>query len=162
MKDLVLATRNKGKIEEFRRILDELAPGSVRLLGLEKFPDTSDVDETGETFEENALLKARSICAETGLPAIADDSGLCVEALYGEPGIYSARYAGTHGDDAANNKPENSALRFKPMVRFVGPFHLKKGETASHKIDIPQYVGSVRIMVVAGYQGAYGTVAVKY
>jgi XTP/dITP diphosphohydrolase len=103
MKDLVLATRNKGKIEEFRRILDELAPGSIRLLGLEKFPETSDVEETGDTFEENALLKARSICAETGLPAIADDSGLCVEALYGAPGIFSARYAGTHGDDAANN-----------------------------------------------------------
>jgi hypothetical protein len=61
MKDLVLATRNKGKIEEFRRILDELAPGSIRLLGLEKFPETSEVDETGETFEENALLKARAI-----------------------------------------------------------------------------------------------------
>ena len=60
------------------------------------------------------------------------------------------------GDDATNNKPENSALRFKPMVRFVGPFHLKKGETATHKINIPQYVGSVRVMVVAGYQGAYG------
>ena len=103
MKDLVLATRNIGKIEEFRRILDELAPGSIRLLGLEKFPETSDVEETGDTFEENALLKARSICAETGLPAIADDSGLCVEALYGAPGIYSARFAGTHGDDAANN-----------------------------------------------------------
>ena len=90
MKDLVLATRNKGKIEEFRRILDELAPGSIRLLGLEKFPETSDVEETGDTFEENALLKARSICAETGLPAIADDSGLCVEALYGAPGNFSS------------------------------------------------------------------------
>lgn len=103
MKDLVLATRNQGKIQEFRRILDDLAPGSIRLLGLEKFPETSEVEETGETFEENALLKARSISAETGLPAIADDSGLCVEALYGAPGIYSARYAGTHGDDLANN-----------------------------------------------------------
>ncbi len=60
------------------------------------------------------------------------------------------------GDDATNNKPENSAQRFKPMVRFVGPFYLKKGETATHKINIPQYVGSVRIMVVAGYEGAYG------
>ena len=116
MKDLVLATRNKGKIEEFRRILDELAPGSIRLLGLEKFPETTDVEETGDTFEENALLKARSICAETGLPAIADDSGLCVEALYGAPGIYSARFAGTHGDDAANNAKllqVNSCARWK-------------------------------------------------
>lgn len=60
------------------------------------------------------------------------------------------------GDDAMGKNPENSAQRFKPMVRFVGPFHLKKGETAVHKINIPQYVGSVRVMVVAGYQGAYG------
>jgi len=117
MKDLVLATRNKGKIEEFRRILDELAPGSIRLLGLEKFPETSDVEETGDTFEENALLKARSICAETGLPAIADDSGLCVEALYGAPGIYSARFAGTHGDDAANNAKLLQELIHVPMEK---------------------------------------------
>lgn len=103
MKDLILATRNPGKIIEFRRILDDLAPGSIRLLGLDKFPETSEVDETGETFEENALLKARAICAETGLPAIADDSGLCVAALSGAPGIFSARFAGTHGDDSANN-----------------------------------------------------------
>jgi uncharacterized protein YfaS (alpha-2-macroglobulin family) len=76
--------------------------------------------------------------------------------VIGAFGNAMARMLSIGGDDATNNKPENSAKRFKPMVRFVGPFHLKKGETASHKIDIPQYVGSVRIMVVAGYQGAYG------
>jgi XTP/dITP diphosphohydrolase len=100
---LVLATRNQGKIKEFRRILDAISKGSINLVGLEEFPDTSDVEETGSTFKENALLKARSVCNETGLPAIADDSGLCVDALDGAPGIYSARYAGVHGDDAANN-----------------------------------------------------------
>jgi len=100
---LVLATRNQGKIREFRRILDAISNGAINLVGLEEFPHTTEVEETGSTFKENALLKARSICAETGLPAIADDSGLCVDALDGAPGIYSARYAGVHGDDAGNN-----------------------------------------------------------
>ena len=100
---LVLATRNQGKIREFRRILDAISNGAINLVGLEEFPQTTDVEETGSTFKENALLKARSICAEAGLPAIADDSGLCVDALDGAPGIYSARYAGVHGDDQGNN-----------------------------------------------------------
>jgi XTP/dITP diphosphohydrolase len=99
---LVLATRNQGKIEEFRRILEELAPGQIDLIGVDQFPHLVDVDETGSTFEENSLLKARYTSEATGLPAIADDSGLCVEALNGDPGIYSARWAGTHGDDRAN------------------------------------------------------------
>lgn len=76
--------------------------------------------------------------------------------VIGAFGNAMSRILSIGGDDELNNKPENSALRFKPMVRFVGPFHLKKGETATHKINIPQYVGSVRVMVVAGYQGAYG------
>lgn len=101
---LVLATRNQGKIKEFRRILDAISNGAIDLVGLEDFPHTTDVEETGTTFKDNALLKARSICAETGLPAIADDSGLCVDALDGAPGIFSARYAGVHGDDQANNR----------------------------------------------------------
>ncbi len=99
---LLLATRNQGKIEEFRRILESLAPGQINLVGLEQFPDTHDVVEDGKTFEENALKKAREMSEATGLPAIADDSGLCVDALGGDPGIYSARWAGSHGDDRAN------------------------------------------------------------
>ena len=99
---LLLATRNKGKIEEFRRILEEIAAGQIELVGLEQFPNLHDVAETGSTFKENALLKAREMCAASGIAAIADDSGLCVDFLNGEPGIYSARWAGVHGDDAAN------------------------------------------------------------
>ena len=99
---LVLATRNQGKITEFRRILDELAPGQIELIGIDQFPDLVDVDETGSTFEENSLLKSRYTCAATGLPAIADDSGLCVDFLNGDPGIFSARWAGNHGNDQAN------------------------------------------------------------
>ena len=99
---LVLATRNKGKLVEFRRILDVLAPGEINLVGVEEFPNLVDVEETGATFEENALLKARYTANATGLPSISDDSGLCVDFLNGDPGIYSARWAGTHGDDQAN------------------------------------------------------------
>jgi XTP/dITP diphosphohydrolase len=99
---LVLATRNSGKVIEFRRILEELAPGAVELISIDQFPDLIEVEETGATFEENSLLKARYTSQATGLPAIADDSGLCVDALDGEPGILSARWAGKHGDDQAN------------------------------------------------------------
>ncbi|CAB4337877.1 MAG: RdgB/HAM1 family non-canonical purine NTP pyrophosphatase [Actinobacteria bacterium] len=99
---LVLATRNKGKVIEFRRILDALAPGEINLIGVDEFPNLIDVEETGLTFEENALLKARYTAHTTGLPSISDDSGLSVDFLNGDPGIYSARWAGAHGNDQAN------------------------------------------------------------
>jgi XTP/dITP diphosphohydrolase len=93
---LVLATRNEGKLRELARILGN------QVTGLDAFPDAPDVPETGATFEANALLKARAIAQYTGLPAVADDSGLCVDALNGMPGVLSARWAGRHGDDHAN------------------------------------------------------------
>jgi len=111
---LLLATRNKGKIEEFRRILESVAPGAINLVGLDQFPDLHDVIEDGATFEENALKKAREMSIATGLPAIADDSGLCIDYLNGDPGIYSARWAGAHGDDAANNQKVLDQLRGVP------------------------------------------------
>ncbi|WP_326796087.1 RdgB/HAM1 family non-canonical purine NTP pyrophosphatase [Streptomyces sp. NBC_01808] len=98
---LVLATRNAGKITELRAILGE-AGIDAELLGAADFPDVPDVPETGVTFAENALLKAHALARATGLPAVADDSGLCVDVLGGAPGIFSARWAGRHGDDAAN------------------------------------------------------------
>ena len=96
---VVLATRNAGKIDELRRIL---AAYDVDLVGLDAFPDLPDVPETGATFAENALLKAHAVSAATGRPAIADDSGLAVDALNQMPGVFSARWSGRHGDDAAN------------------------------------------------------------
>ena len=94
------ATGNAGKLRELRRILE--AQGhevvSQKELGI-----TIEPDETGTTFEDNALIKAETICKASGLPTIADDSGLCVDALDGAPGVYSARYCGHHGDDEANN-----------------------------------------------------------
>ncbi len=100
---LVLATHNRHKVGELRAILlpvvPGLAPDDVVASGDVGAPD---VPETGVTFAENALLKARALAAFTGLPAVADDSGLCVDVLGGAPGVFSARWAGRHGDDAAN------------------------------------------------------------
>ena len=97
----MLATRNAGKIAELGRILADVG-GGVEIVGLESFPDAPDVPETGLTFADNALLKARAIAAYTGLPAVSDDSGLAADALHGMPGVLSARWAGRHGDDTAN------------------------------------------------------------
>lgn len=132
---LLLATRNQGKIVEFRRILDALAPGQIELVGLDQFPDLHDVDETGSTFEENALLKAREMSEATGLPAIADDSGLCVDALNGDPGIFSARWAGGHGDDKANIEKVLGQLKDVPDEKrtayfiCVAALYLPNGQT---------------------------------
>ena len=98
---IVLATRNKGKIRELERILAITLP-DVDLLGTDSFPELADIEESEDTFEGNALLKARAVAQFTQLPAIADDSGLAVDYLGGAPGIYSARYSGVHGDDQAN------------------------------------------------------------
>ncbi|SEL60597.1 RdgB/HAM1 family non-canonical purine NTP pyrophosphatase [Streptacidiphilus jiangxiensis] len=101
MRKLVLATRNAHKVGELRAILGA-AGLEVDLVGADAFPEVPDVAETGVTFEENALLKAHALAQATGLPAVADDSGLCVDVLGGAPGIFSARWAGKHGDDRAN------------------------------------------------------------
>ncbi|MFF8955797.1 RdgB/HAM1 family non-canonical purine NTP pyrophosphatase [Streptomyces sp. NPDC014894] len=101
MTRIVLATRNAGKITELRAILAD-AELPYELVGTDAYPEIPDVKETGVTFAENALLKAHALARATGLPAVADDSGLCVDVLGGAPGIFSARWAGAHGDDAAN------------------------------------------------------------
>ena len=99
---VVLATRNTGKIEELRRILAGVPGLDIELVGVDEFPDVAEVEETGETFVDNALLKARAVAAATGLPAVADDSGLCVDHLGGAPGVRSARWAGEPSDDDRN------------------------------------------------------------
>jgi XTP/dITP diphosphohydrolase len=94
---IVLATRSPGKIAELRRIL-----AGFDIVGLEEFPAIGEIAETGVTFEENALLKAHAVAQGAGLPAVADDSGLCVDVLGGMPGVFSARWSGRHGADQAN------------------------------------------------------------
>jgi XTP/dITP diphosphohydrolase len=98
---LVLASANTGKVAELNRILAAGHVG-VQLAGLEEFPGAPDVAETGATFADNALLKASALAKFTGLPAVGDDSGICVDALNGMPGVLSARWSGAHGDDPAN------------------------------------------------------------
>src|SRR5215210_7767176 len=98
---LLLATRNAGKLAELQRLLAGTVPG-VEVVGLDAVGDVPETVETGATFAENALLKARDAANATGLPAVADDSGLAVDALNGMPGVLSARWAGRHGDDEAN------------------------------------------------------------
>lgn len=116
---LVLASSNAGKLAELR---DLLGDASIELHAQSEFGVT-DAEETGLTFVENALLKARHAARATGLPSLGDDSGLCVDALDGAPGLYSARYAGGHGDSAANIAKLLAALRDVPeaarTARFV-------------------------------------------
>jgi XTP/dITP diphosphohydrolase len=100
---VLLATRNTKKLVELQRILDAaLGPHRIELVGLADVPSYHEVPESGLTFGENALLKAREGCRSTGLPTVADDSGLAVDALNGMPGVFSARWSGRHGDDKAN------------------------------------------------------------
>ncbi|MDA8319086.1 MAG: non-canonical purine NTP pyrophosphatase, partial [Actinomycetota bacterium] len=113
---LVLATANPEKLVELSRILAAGHVG-VRLLGAGEFPGAPEVAETGLTFAENALLKASSMARYSGLPAVADDSGLCVDALNGMPGVLSARWAGRHGDDEANLRLVLAQLGDVPQER---------------------------------------------
>ena len=101
MTKLLLATRNAGKLAELQRLLETAVPG-VEVVGLRDVEGYPEAPETGATFAENALLKAREAVRYTGLPAVADDSGLTVDALNGMPGVLSARWSGRHGDDDAN------------------------------------------------------------
>lgn len=110
---LVLASGNRGKLAEF----DELFADSGIELIAQSALDVSDIEETGLSFIENAILKARHATRATGLPALADDSGLCVDALDGAPGLASARYAGRHGDNAANIAKLLEAMRTVPDGR---------------------------------------------
>ena len=114
----MLATRNLGKVEELRRILD----GAVELVGLDDVTPYEPGPETGATFADNALLKAREAVAHTGLPAVADDSGLAVEAMNGMPGVLSARWAGRHGDDRANLELLLAQLEDVPDERLGAGF----------------------------------------
>ncbi len=117
---LVIATRNQGKVREIR---EKFAPlREWEILSLQEAGDPPDVEEDGTTFAENALKKARAVAAFAGLPALADDSGLVVDALGGEPGVYSARYAGEGATDAQRNELVLSKLQGVPGERRSARF----------------------------------------
>lgn len=115
-----VATKNEGKKKELLRILAPLGIEVISEKDLEK--PLGDVIEDGKTFEENALIKARYAAAQTNLPSVADDSGLCVDAIGGEPGIYTARYAGEPTDNAKNNAKLLSVLKDVPMEKRTARF----------------------------------------
>jgi XTP/dITP diphosphohydrolase len=147
---LVLATHNRGKLPELTRILSA-AGVTVELAGLGDFPGAPDVRETGATFAENALLKARAIADFTGLPSVSDDSGLCVDALNGMPGVLSARWVGRHGDDEGNLRlvlgqlgdvpEERRGAHFACLAALVLPAgreHVSEGAVHGRLIDAPR------------------------
>jgi XTP/dITP diphosphohydrolase len=147
---LVLATANQHKLLELKRIL-AASHVDVELASLAEFHGAPDVAETGATFAENALLKAHAIADFTGLPAVADDSGLCVDALNGMPGVLSARWSGTHGDDEANLRlvlaqladvpDERRGARFVCAAALVlpgGREHVSEGEVRGRLIGEPR------------------------
>ncbi|MEU3273206.1 RdgB/HAM1 family non-canonical purine NTP pyrophosphatase [Saccharomonospora sp. NPDC006951] len=119
---IVLATRNAKKLDELRRIVVKRGLGDVEVLGLSDVDDFPEAPETGATFEENALAKAHDAAKATGLPCIADDSGLSIDALNGMPGVLSARWAGAHGDDTANLELVLSQLTDVPDDRRGAAF----------------------------------------
>lgn len=116
---LVLASSNQGKLQELRELL---AGNGIELIAQSDL-GVEDADETGSTFVENALIKARHATRITGLPALADDSGICVDALQGAPGLYSARYAGEHGNASSNIDKLLEALRDLPDDRRTAHFY---------------------------------------
>lgn len=134
-----LATKNPHKVIEFERIL---SPMGIEIICEKDLPHPlAEVVEDGETFKENALIKARFACKETGFVSLSDDSGLCVDALSGAPGVFSARYSGTHGDDAANNK--------KLLRELAGVPYEKR--TAHYTAAIACVFPDGREFVVEGY-----------
>jgi XTP/dITP diphosphohydrolase len=150
---VLLASRNPGKLAELRRIISGNA-GGVELVGLADLPDYPEVPETGLSFGENALRKAREGVRRTGLPTVADDSGLAVDALGGAPGVFSARWSGRHGDDRANLRllldqltdlpDEHRGAAFVCAAALVlpeGKEHLVDGRQAGALIRAPRGTG---------------------
>lgn len=154
MKQLVLASRNAKKAAEMQRILAE-AGLDIEVLSVADFDDVPEVAETGATFEVNALLKARAVCAATGLVAVADDSGICVDELNGMPGILSARWVGRHGDDDANLQLLLDQLADTPDERLGAQFRcviaLVKPDGSEHVV-----AGEMRGRLVRERQGTNG------
>ena len=118
---ILLASRNPKKLEELRRILEPALP-HVEVIGLDDVPPYEEVPESGATFADNALIKAREGHERTGLPTVADDSGLAVDALNGMPGVLSARWAGGHGDDEANLRLVLDQISHVPDDRLGAAF----------------------------------------
>ncbi|WP_409436953.1 non-canonical purine NTP pyrophosphatase [Mycobacterium sp. SMC-14] len=148
MTQLLVASRNRKKLAELSRVLEHAGVSGVQLVSLDDVPPYPEAPETAATFEGNALAKARDGYAATGLPCVADDSGLTVAALNGMPGVLSARWSGSHGDDAANTALLLAQLRDVPDERrgaaFVSACALVWGNGAEHEVVVRgEWAGSI-------------------
>lgn len=148
MTQLLVASRNRKKLAELSRVLEHAGVSGVQLVSLNDVPPYPEAPETAATFEENALAKARDGYAATGLPCVADDSGLTVAALNGMPGVLSARWSGSHGDDAANTALLLAQLHDVPDERrgaaFVSACALVWGDGAEHEVVVRgEWAGSI-------------------
>lgn len=150
---LLIATRNTHKASEFARIL----PPQFELKTLADFPGAPDPEETGTTFAANAAIKAVSISAIFPGLVVSDDSGICVDALGGMPGVYSARYAGTHGDDQANNRKMLAELATKPesekpfTARYVCAISVARDGK-----ELASFIGTVEGQITLSPRGTGG------
>lgn len=152
MKSVLIATNNAGKARDFEALFE---PYSIQVLTLADLEEAIEVEETGTTFEENAILKAESVAKELGMLVIADDSGLEVDVLNGEPGVYSARYAGANKNDnhnidkllveMQNVADQNRTARFRCVLAVAGP-----------AIDTMTFEGSCEGAILRERQGANG------
>ena len=152
MDTIILATNNKGKIRELSVMLK---PFGVSVKSLSEFPEIGDIPETGETFVENAFIKARTVAKKTGLVAVADDSGIEVDALDGRPGVYSARFAGEQCDDHANNEKMLKEMKGVPESGRGGRYSCVMAAVAPNGQEISAD-GSYEIKVGHGYKGEGG------
>ncbi|BDQ37634.1 non-canonical purine NTP pyrophosphatase [Pseudodesulfovibrio nedwellii] len=152
MKTIVLATNNKGKIKELSSMLE---PFGVQVKSLSEFPEIGDIPETGDTFLENAFIKARTVAKITGLVAVADDSGIEIDALDARPGVYSARYAGEDCDDHANNEKMLAEMKDVSDDKRTGRYRCVMAATAPNGQEI-NTDGAYEIQVGHGYKGKGG------
>jgi XTP/dITP diphosphohydrolase len=152
MPHVLLATRNAGKLRELRQLV---AGSPLVWHGLAEFPQVPDVEETGATFADNARLKALHYSAATGLPTLADDSGLEVDALQGAPGVFSARYAGTPKDDAANNRKLLVALAGVPSEQRTARFRCAMALAVGGEVVL-ESSGAVEGVIIDAARGANG------
>ena len=152
MDTIVLATNNKGKIRELSVMLE---PFGVQVKSLGEFPEIGEIPETGETFLENAFIKARTVAQITGLVAVADDSGIEIDALDGRPGVYSARYAGEECDDHANNEKMLAEMQNVPEDKRTGRYRCVMAASAPNGAEIDAD-GAYEIVVAHGYKGKGG------
>lgn len=152
MDTIVLATNNKGKIKELSVMLE---PFGVTVKSLAEFPEIGDIPETGDTFLENAFIKARTVAKITGLVAVADDSGIEIDALDKRPGVYSARYAGEQCDDHANNEKMLAEMKDVPEDKRTGRYRCVMAASAPNGTEI-NTDGAYEIIVAHGYKGDGG------